>query len=39
MHDLRAQVLSDAKHKITSDSFLVFLDKVRYLTPIEPRNH
>ena len=38
VHDLRSDVLSNTKHTISADSFLVFLDKVRDLTPIESRN-
>mmetsp|Transcript_26865 Transcript_26865/g.35930 ORF Transcript_26865/g.35930 Transcript_26865/m.35930 type:complete len:93 (+) Transcript_26865:324-602(+) len=38
LHELRANVLNDANHKLSADSFLVFLDKVRELTPIETRN-
>jgi len=38
VHDLRADVLSDTNQKLSADSFLVFLDKVRYLTPTEARN-
>ena len=38
VHDLRADVLSQPNHKITADSFLVFLDRVRNLTPSSNRN-
>lgn len=38
LHELRTNVLNDPNHKLSADSFLVFLDKVRDLTPIESRN-
>ena len=38
LHDLRHNVLNDPNHTLSADSFLVFLDKVRELTPIESRN-
>ena len=38
VHDLRHDILRDPNIPITPDSFLVFLDKVRYLTPIDKRN-
>lgn len=38
VHDLRVDVLHDANHTLSPDSFLVFLDKVRELTPVESRN-
>lgn len=38
VHDLRVDVLNDANHTLSADSFLVFLDKVRELTPIKTRN-
>ena len=38
VHDLRAKVLNDPNHTLSPDSFLVFLDKIRSLSPIESRN-
>ena len=38
VHDLRVDVLNDQNHKLTADSFLIFLDKIRGLTPVNQRN-
>ena len=38
VHDLRADVLSNPKLEISADTFLVFLDKIRDLTPSKSRN-
>ena len=38
VHDLRADVLSDPNLEITADNFLIFLDKIRDLTPSKTRN-
>jgi len=33
LNELRNDVLQSKKHKISADSFLIFLDKIRSLTP------
>lgn len=33
LNELRNDVLQSKKHKISADSFLIFLDKLRTLTP------
>ena len=39
LHDLRTDVLNDPNHNLTADSFLIFLDRVRNLTPSEHINN
>ena len=39
LHELKNEVLNDANHTLSADSFLVFLDKVRNLTPSENLNN
>jgi len=36
--DLRKNVLDDKRHKLTPDSFLIFLDKIGSLLPVEGHN-
>ena len=38
LNELRADVLENSKHKLTPDSFLIFLDKVRTLTHSQQLN-
>ncbi len=33
LNELRVDVLQSKKHKVSADSFLIFLDKIRSLTP------
>ena len=39
IHELRTDVLNDPNHNLSADSFLVFLDKIRNLTPSEHLNN
>ena len=38
LNDLRQDVLNDGNHQLTPDSFLIFLDKIRNLSPNENLN-
>jgi hypothetical protein len=38
LNELRADVLENANHKLTPDSFLIFLDKVKNLTHSQQLN-
>ena len=39
LNDLRQDVLNDGNHQLTPDSFLIFLDKIRNLSPNENLNN
>ena len=39
LQELRSDVLNDPNHTLSADSFLVFLDKIRNLTPSEHLNN
>lgn len=38
LNELRLEVLENPQHKLTPDSFLIFLDKLKNLTHSEPLN-